>query len=139
MARGMNHCTFIGNVGADPELRYTQSGVAVCNFNIACTEIWTKDGQRQERTEWVRCVAWRALAEIASEHLRKGKQVYVAGKLQTREYEDRAGVTRKAAEVVLSDMTMLGSRDDADDPNRDAAHPQPGNQDAGMTDDDIPF
>ena len=142
MARGLNRVELIGNLGADPELRYTQGGTPVANFNIACTETWTKDGQRQEQTEWVRIVAWRNLAEIAAAHLSKGKQIYCAGKMVTRDWTDRDGVERKSVEVHIRDMIMLGSgsgQTDLGDPNVDRPHPEPGTQDAGVTDDDIPF
>ena len=141
MAKGLNHCTFIGNLGAAPELRYTQNGTAVANFNIAVTESWTKDGEKQERTEWVRCVAWGKLGEICNQYLTKGKQVYVDGKMQTRKWEDRDGTEKYTTEVVLNNMLMLGQRGDSGsgpDPNDDRG---PGGYDpnGGVTDDDIPF
>ena len=142
MARGLNRVEIIGNLGADPEIRYTQHGTAVANFNVACTEQWTKDGQTESRTEWVRCVAWGKLAEICEKYLAKGKQIYCAGKMQTRKWEDRDGIERHTTEVVLSDMLMLGSRQDRDghDPNVDAPHTGPHSQDQpGVTDEDIPF
>ncbi len=145
MARGLNRVELIGNLGADPELRYTQGGTSVANFNIACSETWTKDGQRQEKTEWVRIVAWGNLAEIAAAHLTKGKQIYCAGKMVTNDWTDRDGVKRKSTEVHIREMIMLGSggREDrgADehDPNVDRPRPEPSSQDAGITDDDIPF
>lgn len=134
MARGMNLCQFIGNVGAKPELRYTQAGTPVCNFNIAVTEVWSRDGEKHERTSWVRCVTWRRLAEIAAEHLDKGTQVYVQGKLQEREYTDREGAKRNVVEFHLQEMLMLGSRHDAGDydPNVDPPH-------RDEVDDQIPF
>lgn len=139
MARGINDCTFIGNLGAKPDLRYTQTGTAVANFNIAVTESWTKDGEKQERTEWVHCVAWAKLAEICDKFLTKGQQVYVRGKLQTRKWQDRDGNDRTTPEIVVSTMQMLGGQREHD-PNVDAPHPEPSDQDAGaMTDDDIPF
>ena len=89
---GVNKVILVGNLGSDPELRYTPSGVAVANFSIATSDRWTdKEGKPQERTEWHRIVAWRKLAEIAGEYLKKGKQVYVEGKLQTRSWEDKEG------------------------------------------------
>ncbi len=150
MARGLNHCTFIGNLGADPELRYTQAGTAVANFNIAVTEKWTKDGEAHERTEWVRIVAWDKLAEICEKYLTKGKQVFISGKMQTRKWQDRDGVEKYTTEITAQQMLMLGGREGdrdregdhgrEDSHDRDAPHTEFGSQDAGaMTDDDIPF
>ena len=138
MARGLNRVELIGNLGRDPEVRYTQGGTAVANFSIACTEVWTKDGNREENTEWVRIVAWDKLADICAEHLTKGKQIYCAGKMVTRKWTDRAGVERDTTEVHIKDMLMLGGARDAD-PNVDAPHGDPQSQDDGVTDDDIPF
>lgn len=136
MARGLNHCCFIGNVGAKPELRYTQSGTAVCNFNIAVSERWTRDGEQHERTEWIKCVAWRQLAETAGEYLDKGKQVYVDGRMLSRKYQDRDGAERTAVELHVRNFIMLGRKGDSADPNVDPPHPDPGSQDP---DDQIPF
>ena len=107
---GVNKVILIGNLGADPELRHTPSGSAVANFRIATTEEW-KDrntGEKQERTEWHRIVAWARLGEICGEYLHKGKQVYVEGKLQTRSWEDREGNKRWTTEVVAQTVQMLG-------------------------------
>ena len=139
MARGLNRVELIGNLGADPELRYTQDGTAVANFNLACTETWTKDGQRQEETEWVRIVAWRQLAEIAAEHLAKGKQIYCAGKMVTREWEDNDGAKRRTTEVHIREMVMLGSGRDGSDKQGGGGTTTGSGDDAGITDDDIPF
>ena len=90
MAGGVNKVILIGNLGADPELKYTPSGAAVVNFRIATGESWTdKDGQKQERTEWHRIVVWNKLGELAAQYLVKGRQVYVEGRIQTREWQDR--------------------------------------------------
>ena len=100
----------IGNLGAAPDVKYTASGAAVCNFSIACTEKWKgKDGQWQEKTEWVKIVAWNKLGEICGEYLAKGKMVYIEGKLQTREWEDKNGGKRYTTEIVAREMKMLGS------------------------------
>jgi len=107
----VNKAILIGNLGADPELRYTQSGSAVANFNIATTEKWRdKDGQQQERTEWHRIVLWSRLAEIAKEYLRKGSSVYIEGRIQTRNYDDKDGVKRYITEIVGDRMQLLGAR-----------------------------
>ncbi|MDY6881689.1 MAG: single-stranded DNA-binding protein [Desulfatiglans sp.] len=108
---GVNKAIIVGRLGRDPEVRYTPSGVAVANFSVATSEEW-KDrdtGDKQERTEWHRVVAWRRLGEICGEYLRKGSQVYVEGRIQTREWEDREGVKRYTTEIVAQTMQMLGS------------------------------
>lgn len=105
----INKVILIGNLGADPEVRYTPSGRAVANFRIATTEQWnSKDGGKEERTEWHRIVAWGRLGEICGEYLHKGKQVYIEGKLQTRSWEDRDGNKRFTTEVLAQTMQMLG-------------------------------
>ena len=107
----VNKVILIGNLGSDPESRTMPSGDMVVNFNIATSERWTgKDGNKEEKTEWHRIVAFRKLAEICSEYLFKGKQVYIEGRLQTRKWEDREGVTRYTTEVVADQMVMLGRR-----------------------------
>ncbi len=111
--RGVNKVILIGNVGADPELRYTPSGAAVTNFNMATNESWTDNsGERQEKTEWHRIVVWGRLAEICNQYLRKGSKVYIEGRLQTRSWEGQDGQKRYTTEVVGRDMQMLDSRDD---------------------------
>lgn len=112
---GINKVILIGNLGRDPEVRYTPDGTAVANFTIATSERW-KDkntGEMQERTEWHRIVAWRKLGEICGEYLSKGKQVYIEGRLQTRSWE-KDGVTKYTTEIIASDMKMLGTKADAD-------------------------
>ena len=108
----LNKVMIIGNLGADPEMRYTPSGAAVANFNVACNRQWTnrETNERQEQTEWVRVVLWNRQAEIASQYLQKGSQVYIEGRLQTREWQDRDGNRRWSTEVVGSQMLMLGGR-----------------------------
>jgi single-strand DNA-binding protein len=108
----VNKVILIGNLGADPEIRTFPSGGMVANFSIATSERWTsKDGNKEEKTEWHRTVAFGRLAEICGEYLFKGKQVYIEGRLQTRKWEDREGVTRHTTEVVAGQMLMLGRRD----------------------------
>lgn len=105
---GLNRYTAIGNLGADPEMKNLPSGDTSANFNIAVTEHWTdQQGQRQERTEWVRCVAYRRLAETCGNYLRKGSKVYIEGRLQTRKWIDQQGAERHITEIVLDDMQML--------------------------------
>ncbi|HDL18356.1 MAG TPA: single-stranded DNA-binding protein [Bacteroidetes bacterium] len=113
MARGVNKVILIGHLGSDPELKYTPGGVAVATFRIATNESWSdKDGKTQERTEWHRIVCWRKLAEIAGEYMKKGRQVYIEGRLQTRSWEDQNGVKRYQTEIVANNIQMLGRRDE---------------------------
>jgi len=112
MARGVNKVILVGNLGADPETRYTASGAAITNINIATSESWRdkQTGENQERTEWHRVVFFSRLAEIAGEYLRKGSQVYVEGSLRTRKWQGQDGQDRYTTEVVANEMQMLGSR-----------------------------
>src|SRR5687768_14804676 len=112
MAGGVNKAILIGNLGADPEVRFTPSGQPVANFRIATSESWNdKNGQKQERTEWHRIVVWGKLAELCGEYLKKGRQCYVEGRLQTREWTDKEGKKNYATEVVAQSVTFLGGRD----------------------------
>jgi single-strand DNA-binding protein len=112
MARGLNKVMLIGNLGADPEIRYTAGGAAVANITLATAESWRdkESGEQQERTEWHRIVFFSRLAEIVNEYLKKGSQVYVEGRLQTRKWQDRDGNDRYTTEIVAGEMQMLGSR-----------------------------
>lgn len=105
----LNKCLFIGRLGADPELRYTGNGTPVANFRIAVGSTWKdkQTGDKMEQTEWVSCVAWNKLAEICEEFLRKGKQVYICGRLQTRKWEDKDGKDRYTTEVVVDELQLL--------------------------------
>lgn len=116
MARGVNKVILIGNLGGDPEVRYTPSGAAVVNVNLATNESWTdRSGERQERTEWHRLVLWSKLAEIAGQYLRKGSKVFVEGRLQTRSWDDQGGQKRYTTEVVVNDLQMLDGRGEGGD------------------------
>jgi len=110
MARGINKVILVGNLGADPEVRFTGSGSAVANLSIATTDRWRdrNSGDMQERTEWHRVVLFGKQAEIAEQYLRKGRQVYIEGRLQTRKWQDRDGNDRWSTEIVAQDMQMLG-------------------------------
>ncbi len=111
-SRGVNKVILVGNLGNEPELRHTPNGSPVANFSIATTDSWTnKDGQQETRTEWHRIVAWNRLAEICDEYLKKGRQVYIEGRLQTRSWEDQNGQTRRVTEIIATQMLMLGSRE----------------------------
>jgi single-strand DNA-binding protein len=144
VARGVNKVILIGNLGSDPEIRYTQSGQAVAHFNIATTDTWTdKNGQSQERTEWHRIVVWGKQAENCSKYLSKGRQIYVEGRLQTREWQDKEGNKRQTTEIVANDVQFLGGGGSA---GRGVAAaglepeaPPRGGGMGGPPDDDIPF
>ena len=112
MARGVNKVTIVGNLGQDPETKYMPSGGAVTNISVATSESWKdkQTGQPQERTEWHRIVFFNRLAEIAGEYLKKGSQVYIEGKLQTRKWQDQNGQDRYTTEIVANEMQMLGNR-----------------------------
>jgi single-strand DNA-binding protein len=142
---GVNKAILIGNLGSDPTVRFTPSGQAVANFNIATTERFTdRNKERQERTEWHRIVAWGRLAEIAQQYLKKGERVYIEGRLQTRQWEDQQGAKRSTTEIVAQNMMMLGRggggapNDVA--PSQDfAPEPETASQASGGDDDDLPF
>ena len=140
MARGVNKVILIGNLGADPELRYTPDGTPVCNFRMATTEGWsTREGEQREHTEWHTVVTWRRLAEICGEYLAKGRTVYVEGRLRTRSWEDQNGVTQYRTEIDARDVQMLGSRDAAraEEPREQPADQQ--EEPASQDEDDLPF
>lgn len=109
--RGVNKVILIGNLGQDPEVRYTPNGVAIANLRLATSESWKgQDGQVQERTEWHRIVMYRRLAEIAGEYVKKGSKLYIEGKLQTRKWQDKDGQDRYTTEIVADEMQMLDGR-----------------------------
>lgn len=139
----VNRVILLGNLGQDPELKYTPSGVAVTTVSLATNEMWKdSDGNRQERTEWHRVVMWRRLAEIAGEYLKKGSKIYVEGRLQTRSWEDKDGQKRYMTEVVADNMTMLDSKG-GDSGSSSSAPPKmesPPASDADVVEeDDLPF
>ena len=150
MARGVNKAIIVGNLGRDPEVRYSASGNAIANVTVATTDSWKdrQSGKRQERTEWHRVVFFNRLAEIVAEYLKKGSQVFIEGRIQTRKWEDKDGNERWTTEIVANEMQMLGSRGGgglqggpADD---SGAAPAPGGGgSSGFSDsefdDDIPF
>jgi single-strand DNA-binding protein len=109
MAGGVNKVILVGHLGADPDMRYTPSGQGVCELRLATSESWNdKNGQRQERTEWHRVVVWGKRAEICSKYLAKGRQVYIEGRIQTRNYDDKDGNKRYITEVIANDVQFLG-------------------------------
>lgn len=144
----LNKVLLIGRLGKDPEIRYTADGSPVANFSLATSEFWTdKNGTRQERTEWHNIVAWSRLADLSKRYLSKGRQVYIEGRIRTREWDDREGNKRRTTEVVASQMVLLGSRAEGTESTSSAAagsrsqpEPEPSqSEDLGITDDDIPF
>jgi single-strand DNA-binding protein len=139
----VNKVILVGNLGRDPELRYTQSGTPVANFTMATTDKWNDQasGEKKERTEWHRIVVWGKQAEICNEYLRKGRQVYVEGSLQTREWTDREGNKRYTTEVRAQRFQMLGRPGDrVDSPAPEPAHSVADSGGGpGFDDDDIPF
>ena len=164
MARGINKVILVGNLGQDPEVRYSANGAAVATLSIATSDQWTdkQSGQKQERTEWHRVVMFNRLGEIAGEYLKKGSQVYIEGKLQTRKWQDQNGQDRYTTEIVANEMQMLGGRGGSADfaggqqqggggyqgarqqPAQNNSAPQQqaapaGNDNFGGFDDDIPF
>ncbi len=112
MARGINKVILVGNLGNDPDIRYTASGAAVANISVATTDSWRdkETGEQQDRTEWHRVVFFGRLAEIVGEYLRKGSQIYLEGRLQTRKWQDKTGNDRYTTEIVANEMQMLGGR-----------------------------
>ena len=143
MARsGINKVILVGNLGKDPDMRYTAGGDAVANLSIATSESWNDNqtGEKKEKTEWHRVVFFRRIAEVCGEYLKKGSSVYIEGSLRTRDWEDDQGNKRYTTEIVGREMQMLGGRRSEDNmdqsPQINNPSPQP---DEGLIDDEIPF
>lgn len=139
-SRSLNKVTIIGNLGKDPELRYTNSGVPVATFSVATNEQWKdSEGNPQERTEWHNVVAWQKLAEICAEYLKKGSKVYIEGRIQTRSWDDKnTGQKRSVTEVVANDMIMLDSKGSAAR-SAEAQPPVASEKTSAPEKDDLPF
>ncbi|MEJ2716662.1 MAG: single-stranded DNA-binding protein [Deltaproteobacteria bacterium] len=155
--RSLNKVLLLGNLGRDPEVRYTSSGKAVASFTLATSQRWKdQDGNEQERTEWHRVVAWGRLGEICGEFLSKGRQIFVEGRIQSREWEDQDGNRRTTVEIIANDMIMLGGGNAPQASGRDehersprassggTSREGPGKRDSGSyssppPEDDIPF
>jgi single-strand DNA-binding protein len=137
MARGINKVILVGSLGNDPEVRYSAAGNAVANISIATNEQWTdkQSGQKNEKTEWHRVVLFNRLGEIAGEYLKKGSQVYIEGKLQTRKWQDQNGQDRYTTEVVANEMQMLGGGQNAGSAAPQAQQKAPAQPRAGNFDD----
>ncbi len=148
----LNKVMLIGNLGRDPEVRFTPDGSPVASFSLATGESWTdKSGNRQERTERHNIVAWSRLADLAKRYLSKGRQVYVEGRIRTREWDDKEGNKKRTTEIIATQIVLLGSRPQSAEaaaapfpqpvaqPRSPEHEPEPGFGDRGITDDDIPF
>lgn len=132
----VNKVILVGNLGADPEMNSANNGTQVANLSLATSEQWTdKGGERQERTEWHRLVLWDKLADVAARFLKKGSQIYVEGKLQTRSWEDPNGQKKWTTEIRVFQLQMLGRREDAQAPTGGAPVPVPD----AVNNDDLPF
>ncbi len=150
MARGVNKVLLIGNLGMDPEVRYTPNGNAVANVVLATSNAWRdkQTGELQERTEWHRIVFFNRLAEIVAEYLRKGSKIYVEGSLRTRKWQDKAGAERYTTEIIANEMQILDSRQKSTDPSgysdkaraaEEIATESTAEAVPDFSDDDIPF
>ena len=143
----LNKVMLIGHLGKDPEVRYTPDGAPVATFSLATSENWTdKSGSRQEHTEWHTIVAWNKLADLCKRFLTKGRQVYIEGRIRSRDWNDRDGNKRRTTEVIATQMVLLGSRQQSSDAGVQPMEPSGRSQDAdqafgdaGITDSDIPF
>ena len=134
---GVNKVILVGNLGKDPEVKYLDNGVAVANFSLATTENYkNKEGERVSQTEWHNVVLWRGLAEVAEKYLKKGASIYVEGKIRTRKWEDKEGVTRYSTEILGDNMTMLGGKPSSEDTTEHIPHSEDPKEDPK---DDLPF
>ena len=144
----LNKAILIGRLGRDPEVRYMPNGEAVCNFSIATSETWNdQSGQRQTKTEWHAITLYRRMAEVAGQYLKKGSQVYIEGRIQSRKYTGKDGIERTAYEIIGSEMKMLGGGNDSGQQNAQHTPPAPPSRQAPAApaqpvddiDDDVPF
>jgi single-strand DNA-binding protein len=137
-ARSLNKVTLIGHLGKDPEIRYTKSGMAVASFSLATNATWQdQEGNQQEKTEWHNIIAWTKLAEICQQWLKKGHQIYLEGRLQTRNWDDNNGVKHYITEIVMNDMIMLGGK--RENANAPATPPAAESTTPSGNPDDLPF
>ncbi|HLV30236.1 MAG TPA: single-stranded DNA-binding protein [Chitinispirillaceae bacterium] len=144
---GINKAILIGNLGKDPELRYTPSGQPVASFTLATTERWTdRNGQRQDRTEWHNIVAWGKLAELVNQYLKKGRSAYIEGRITTRSWDDRDGNKKYRTEIVANQIQFLGSGSSSNSAdydsvleNNNSAINQQGSEPESVIEDDLPF
>ena len=137
---GVNKVILIGNLGKDPEIRTIESGAKVANFSIATNEVYkNKDGSKVEKTEWHNIVLWRGLAELAESYLKKGNQVYIEGRLRTRQWDDKDGIKRYTTEILGDNMTFLGGARENKAENTAESIDNSSTEDAPETEDDLPF
>ena len=130
---GINKVILVGNLGKDPEVRHLDNGVAVANFSLATTENYkNKEGERVSQTEWHNIVLWRGLAEVAEKYLKKGANIYIEGKIRTRKWEDKDGVTRYSTEILGDNMTMLGGKSSSENKTEQTSESE-------ESQDDLPF
>jgi single-strand DNA-binding protein len=142
MANSVNKVILVGRLGKDPEVKYTQGGTAMARFSLATDEVWKdQSGEKQQKTEWHNIVAWNKLAEICGQYLAKGRLVYIEGRLQTRNWEDKDGNKRTTTEIRADNMVMLGGKPEEGRQERAAAAASPleAHGDTEITDSDIPF
>jgi single-strand DNA-binding protein len=144
MARGINKVILVGTLGKDPEVRYSQSGSAICSLSLATNEKWKdKNGEMQERTEWHRVKFFGRMAEIAGEYLKKGSQAYVEGKLRTEKYTDKQGVERYSTDVIADELMLLGGKSEGGERRQESrgggGQSAPSAGDEPFPDDDVPF
>lgn len=135
----INKVILIGNLGGAPEVRYTQTGTAVATFTLATSESWVKDGKKEEKTEWHKIVAWARLGEICGEYLTKGSRVYIEGKIQTRQWEDKDGNKRYTTEIIARDMKMLTPKAGGSDQGNTYHHEEPPMPEPPAMGEDVPF
>ncbi len=140
---GVNKVILVGHLGKDPEVRHLENGVNVASFSLATTEtITNKNGEKQDLTEWHNIVVWRGLADVAEKYLKKGKQIYVEGKIRTRSWDDKEGVKRYTTEIVADSFTMLGKKEDGPSSSNSAASSIPSASEiinSSEGEDDLPF
>ncbi len=144
MSNSVNKVILVGRLGKDPEVKYTQGGTAVARFSLATDEVWKdQSGEKQQKTEWHNIVAWNKLAEICGQYLSKGRLVYIEGRLQTRNWEDKEGNKRTTTEIRADNMVMLGGKPEEARPEKAAPSPAApsleAHGDSEITDSDIPF
>ena len=140
MSRTLNKVMLIGNVGKDPDVNFTPSGVKVAQFRMATSESWKdKEGAIQEHTDWHTIVAWRGLADIVERLIHRGSRIYVEGKIQTRTYDDKEGQKRYVTEIVADNILLLDAKRHDAPANGEAAHTESSSPSTGEKDDDIPF
>lgn len=146
MATGVNRVILVGRLGKDPEVRYTGSGAAVCTFTLATSKSWKdKDGNRQDKTEWHRIVAWGKTGELCGEYLSKGSQAYIEGEIESRSYQDKQGVDRYVTEIKAQTVQFLSPKNEVRGDVSQSRQQRPQNQDMGyeeapgFTEQDIPF